>query len=149
MLTSMAGSAGILGHIVLVNELITSRLEGPFQQAGLTFGTFELLAAVKGGKGRLSQADLAERLGIAAPSLCEAVRTAVRKGLVEQVPSGRDRRVKLVVLTGKGEDAIRVALSEFERLDRELSERFAPAKLKSAGRVLERLAAMLAKQPRS
>lgn len=114
---SSVSESSLLSSILLANELIASHLEGPFRQAGLNFGSFELLAAVRGGKGSISQAELARRLGITPASLCEAVQIAVGKGLVEQTAHRTDARVRVVRLTSKGSRSLDSALKAFQSLE--------------------------------
>ena len=51
----------------------------------------------------LSQAELADRLGVEAPTVVAAVDRLVKAGLVLRLPSDTDRRIKLVVLTDAGQ----------------------------------------------
>ncbi len=51
----------------------------------------------------LSQAELADRLGVEAPTVVAAVDRLMKAGLVLRVASETDRRVKLVVLTEAGQ----------------------------------------------
>jgi DNA-binding MarR family transcriptional regulator len=133
----------LLGHIAMVNDLITARLEAPMRQAGLNFGTFQLLSAVRGGKEQLSQIELAKRLGITAPSLCEAVQAAATKGLVQQLPSETDRRVKRVALTEKGRDAVQQVLDAFARLDHSIAEQISDRDIANGLKLLKKVAEKL------
>lgn len=136
-------SFGILGQVLVANELVSSRLEDPFRKLGLTFGVFELLATIRSGRGTFSQAELARRLGISPPSLCEAVQTAQRKGFVRQVDSPTDRRSKRPVLTPAGESAISAALAEVRNLEADLVRRLGNRTAAGLGLGLDRLVDLL------
>ena len=109
--TSLSAQASVL------SELVAARFEPELVRAGINFSTFELLSAAHAADGKASQAELARRLGITAPSLCESIKQAVARELVEQRPYGRDRRVHRVQLTRKGGAVLRkvlIALAEIE-----------------------------------
>ncbi len=135
----MSGSEDLIGAVLVANEAIASALEQPFRDVGLNFGTFELLAAVRSARGQCSQAQLASRLGIRPASLCEAVQIATRKGLVEQVPSTSDRRVKNVSLTHKGEQAMKKAAQALSSLGSKIEAKISKRDLDDAVRTLERI----------
>jgi DNA-binding MarR family transcriptional regulator len=121
---------------MMLNEAVSEALSGPIREAGLSLGTFGLLSAVKAGRGRVNQAELAERLGITPPSLCEAVRTATQRGLVEQSPDPRDKRAKMVTLTANGKAALDKVQKALQQLERELERQFSEKDLGQATRVL-------------
>lgn len=127
----MPANDGIIVRLLVLNEIISAILEPKFRKHGLTFGLFELLAATARSE-EVSQAEVARRLGIAPASLCEAVQSASRKGLIEQSPSPTDRRVKNLRLTARGRSCLRLALQEVEELDREASASLSNQALKSA-----------------
>ncbi len=90
------------GQASLLAELTARALEPKLQELGLTFSMFELLTSVRTAGRQASQADVARRLGITPPSLTEAVRLAVKAGLIEQVASESDGRSKTLVITDRG-----------------------------------------------
>jgi MarR family transcriptional regulator for hemolysin len=133
----MAGSEEFISAVLIANEAIASALEQPFRDAGLNFGTFELLAAVRSARGLCSQAELASRLGIRPASLCESVQIATKKGLVEQIPSGSDRRVKNVALTHIGEQALKKAVQALSSLGNQIAKDVSIRDLNDTIRTLE------------
>lgn len=138
----MPTNDGIIVRLLVLNEMISAILEPKFRRHGLTFGLFELLAATARAE-EVSQAEVARRLGIAPASLCEAVQSASRKGLIEQSPSVTDRRVKNLRLTARGRASLRLALQEVEALDREAESCLSNQALKSALAAIDKLAEAL------
>lgn len=127
----------------VVSELVSSFLERPLADAGFGLGAFELLSAVKAGAGRASQAEVAERMGIRPASLCEALRGATSKGLVERVEDSNDRRTNRLKLTSKGEKLYKRCLQAIAAAEQLLCEGISDRDLKITARTLERAAANL------
>lgn len=139
---SLRGSLSAQASVL--SEMVASRFEPELAKAGINYSTFELLSAAHAADGKASQAELARRLGISAPSLCESIKHAVARELIEQRPYGRDRRVHRVHVTRKGGAVLRkvlVALSAIEEsltvgmTDREIADTVAV--LQHAARNLE------------
>jgi MarR family transcriptional regulator, organic hydroperoxide resistance regulator len=84
--------------------------------ARLGVGPSDLLALFKLDDGVLSMKELAQRMGCDASFVTVIADALEREGLVKREPSQRDRRVKNLVLTGKGTAAQ-------ERLMRELASK--------------------------
>lgn len=110
----------LVAEAALLYEAVAARLEPRLKAAGLSIGTFELLSAVHAAKGKAHQAELARRLGVTPPTLCEALRSAVRAGLVEQHDDPKDARVKRVSLTQAGTSALALTLAALDELEREV-----------------------------
>lgn len=123
---TLSGQAAVLGQLSL--EFIEPKLA----ELGINLGTFELLSAVQAARGQAKQADLARRLGISPPSLCEALKIAVRKGVVEQVVSGADQRAKFVRLTKAGERALAETLSALADMEALLHRSLDKTRVKEA-----------------
>lgn len=98
------------GQASVLSELVASLLEPVLAAYDAGFGMFDLLTAVQGADGKLTQAEIATRMGIRPPSLTEAIRGAVRKGLVQQVGVEGDLRTKRVRLTNKGRSLLQQCL---------------------------------------
>jgi len=108
----------IVPRIATIYELQAAILAPELQKIGISFGSFQLLASIAGAKTGASQAEIARRLGVSPATLSESVRSHVERGLIEQVESPTDRRVKLLKLTStssKHLKAIREILDEVER----------------------------------
>lgn len=135
--------AALSTQAAVVTELVTSFLEIPLENAGLSLGSFELLSAVKAGGGMASQAEVAARMGIRPASLCEALRSVTSKGYIARSDDPHDRRAKRVKLTPKGERLYLRCLESIAAAEHLLSEGISERDLKSATSVLERAAANL------
>lgn len=141
----MPATDGIIVRLLVLNETISSILEPKFRKHGLTFGLFELLAATARAE-EVSQAEVARRLGIAPASLCEAVQSACRKGLIEQSPSPTDRRVKNLRLTARGRASLRLALQEVEELEKAAAAKLSSQAMKQALSAIDKLDEALGKE---
>lgn len=116
---SLRGSLSARASVL--SEMVSAQLDPVLESNGINFGTFELLSAAHATDGKASQAELARRLGITAPSLCEAVKAAVAKGLVEQRPNKRDRREHRIHLTRKGAGALRKILTALAAIEQRMT----------------------------
>lgn len=132
----------LTGHAAVLSELVAAHLEASLRPHDLGLGAFELLSAVKGSPSA-TQAELASRLGITPSSLCEAIRLAASKGLVEQEGSARDKRAKLVVLTRKGARVLDEALEALAIAEKKATERLPATKLATAVEALREAARSL------
>lgn len=128
--------ATLTGQAAILSELASAYIEPTLKQQGLNLGTFELLSAVQASKGQAKQNELAERLGITPPSLCEALKSAVKKGFVEQVASPTDQRAKIVRLTNKGSKALDFALLTINQMETRLRNSLDSQKLIESIRLL-------------
>ena len=126
----------LVSQAAVLSEFVAGRIESTLARAGLTFGAFELLSAVRGAPSA-TQVELAAKLGITPSSFCEAARAAAKKGLVEQEAPISDRRTKRLVLTRKGAKALEEALRAMEYLEGVAVEGIVPSKLAVATEVLE------------
>jgi DNA-binding MarR family transcriptional regulator len=124
-------SESITGQAAILSELVATYIEASLRSSGLSLGSFELLSAVKASPSA-TQAEIAARLGITPSSLCEAVRSASDKGLVEQESSMQDRRAKRVALTRKGSNALDKALKALEEAEQKATEGLSPNRLNVA-----------------
>lgn len=77
-------------------------LNEELQTHGITYRQWEVLAWLSYA-GDLSQADLAERIGIEAPTLVGVLDRMERDGWIQRVPSAADRRKNIVRPTPKVE----------------------------------------------
>ena len=127
---TLSGQAAVLGQLSL------DYIEPKLNELGINLGTFELLSAVQAARGQAKQTDLARRLGISPPSLCEALKIAIRKGVVEQVVSESDQRAKLVRLTKSGEKALTETLGALADMEALLHRSLDAGKVKEATALL-------------
>lgn len=138
-------SGSVTGQAAVLSELVAAHLETTLKKTGLSMGAFELLSAVKGSPS-VPQAELAANLGITPSSFCEAVRTAMRKGLVEQEGSDTDRRAKRIVMTRKGSRALEEALTALQAAEGRATEGIADSRLAAAVEVLRQASKNLSKE---
>jgi len=117
-------------------ELVADYVGPALREAKINAGTFELLSALRAAGPNATQTSLARRLGITAPSLSEAVKAAVRKGLVKQVASGTDARSKHVQMTRKGEEALEAVLSAVRAAERTMVRGISATDLRQAQAIL-------------
>jgi DNA-binding MarR family transcriptional regulator len=98
-----------------------------FGQYGLTFGEYEVLAALvrSGAPHRLKPSELVTALVLSSGAMTNRIDRVEAAGLVERLPDPDDRRGTLVALTEKGEqvvdEAVVAHLANEERLLTELS----------------------------
>ena len=100
-------------------ELQSAWLEPKLQSIGVRWTTFQLLATILGAGDDASQAEVARRLGVAPATLSESVQSHVNLGVIQQVPSKKDKRKKILVLTAKGNtlmQKIKVFVQECEKI---------------------------------
>lgn len=107
-------------------ELQSAWLEPRLEAIGVSWTAFQLLLTVAAAGENASQIEVARRLGVTAPTLSESVQAHVAKGLLRQVQSKKDRRIKVLTLTPKSQQLmveIRRLVAEAEAvMTRGLSE---------------------------
>ena len=88
--------------IVLTANSVRRALNAELAQQGITMRQWEVLASLALG-GELSQSELAERLGIEAPTLVGILDRMERDGWLERYACPQDRRRKRIRCTDKTE----------------------------------------------
>lgn len=94
-------------RVAAIYELQSAWLEPRLREIGVNWTTFQLLTTVFTAGKKASQVEVARRLGVTAATLSESVYAHVQKGLLEQVSSKHDRRVKVLQLTEKSKALMR------------------------------------------
>ena len=84
--------------VAALHELQSAWVEPSLRAEGLSWSTFQLLVTISS-SGSVSQVEIARDLGVTPATLSESVHTLVVRGLIEQVPGDKDRRVKVLRLT--------------------------------------------------
>lgn len=138
----------LTGQCALLNELVAEYTQPALDAAKLTAGSFDLLAAIEAAGEPTTQINLARRLGVRAPTLSEAVSTAIRKGLVTQEPHPTDRRAKRLRLTAKGRRALGGVLAAVAEAEAHMIRGIPDSELAHMEDLLRRLARNLAGAPR-
>lgn len=140
----MATTDGLAALCAIINELVAAYLQPTLSEVGLNQGTFELLSAIHATGGQAAQIEIARRLGITAPSLSEAVKLAVREGLVRQIADVEDARRKRLELTGKGRRAVARVLEAVQEAESHLIGGLDAVSLRTAQLTLKQAARSLA-----
>jgi len=140
---TIAGQAGIL------TQLLAEAVEPAIRRLGLTMATFDLLGAVAASSRNPTQAEIAERLGISAPTLSETIRSAVERGLIAQRRSQRDRRANEITLTVSGRAALRDAVAAVQNAERAMVEGVPTKEIESLVHTLRLLNVNLARHLQS
>jgi MarR family transcriptional regulator for hemolysin len=96
-------------QIAVVARLWRGELDRRLQPCNLSQARFVLLTFLTEATGPMAQSDLAERAGIAGPTLVRQLDQLEAAGLVERRDAPGDRRVKHVSITPAGRKAHKVA----------------------------------------
>jgi DNA-binding MarR family transcriptional regulator len=126
-------------RIAALYELQSAWLEPRLADIGVTWTTFQLLAAVTAAGRSASQIEVARRLGVTPATLSEAVFQHVKRGLLEQVASPRDRRVKVLRLTPDAKAVMRQIKKLLEESESLMTAGIAQEDSAAAARFLDRL----------
>jgi DNA-binding MarR family transcriptional regulator len=119
----------VLQRITRLYLLQSASFAEVFNRYGLTFGEYEVLAALvrSGPPHRLKPSDLVAALVLSSGAMTNRIDRVEAAGLVERLPDPDDRRGTLVALTGKGrqvvDQALLAHLANEERLLTALSPR--------------------------
>jgi DNA-binding MarR family transcriptional regulator len=116
----------------MVDELIERMRAGGFEDT--TAAHHPLFESIDPGGTRLTV--LAERAGMTHQSMGELVGVLERRGYVERRSDPSDGRVRLVVLTAKGRDAVRLAVREIAAIEAAWLERVGAAGFELDARAL-------------
>ncbi|MBL8065145.1 MAG: winged helix-turn-helix transcriptional regulator [Chthonomonadaceae bacterium] len=93
--------------VAAIYELQSAWLEPRLRAIEVSWTTFQLFSAIQAAGGKSSQVAVARRLGVTPATLSETVFAHVQNGLMLQVPSTKDRRVKVLELTETGKAQFR------------------------------------------
>jgi DNA-binding MarR family transcriptional regulator len=110
------------------HELCRTCEDRVFSQYGLTTEHYTVLSTIKyleaaAGAGRVRPTDVARWLGRSPNSISMIADRMVKAGLLRRIRDRADRRVVFLVITSKGEDAVKPAtLAGFELVQKLLSQ---------------------------
>ncbi len=113
-------------QIAVVARLWRVELDRRLQPCNLSQARFVLLTYLAETVGPLAQSDLAERAGIAGPTLVRQLDQLETAGLVVRRDAPGDRRVKHVSITQAGRDALGMAEALAIGLRREITRDLPP-----------------------
>ena len=93
--------------IARTSSLLVRELSKVYKRAGLTAASFNLLMLLRHGadSAEMTQQAIGKRLVVSPSDMTGLIDRLERRGLVRRRP-GRDRRMKLLQITGKGEQVL-------------------------------------------
>jgi len=141
--------SSLSGQAALLTELLSTALEPHLRKSGMTSATFDLLSAVHASEGGASQADLARRLRVSAPTLSEAVHAAEERGFLIASKSTSDKRLRVIQLTTVGKRAVEQAMRAVNLLEMQVVEEMEEREIKAAVSVLKRVNQRIASRLRA
>jgi MarR family transcriptional regulator for hemolysin len=122
-------------------------LERQLRGTGLSQAGWSAVAAAASMPQPPSQTELAQMLGVEGATMVTTIDRLVAAGLVERVASSTDRRVKLVVVTERGQALAERVRNESQALRRQLLQRIDGERIEVAAGVLEQLQRILEEAP--
>jgi DNA-binding MarR family transcriptional regulator len=84
--------------------------------------------------------ELATLAGMTKQSIGEVIDNLVELGYVKRVPDPQDRRAKLICLTDRGEEAQKIGLTLFTKVEQRWAERYGPERFAQLRDLLEEVA---------
>lgn len=84
--------------------------------------------------------ELATLAGMTKQSIGEVIDNLVELGYVERIPDPQDRRAKLICLTARGEEAQKIGLTLFAKVEQRWAKRYGPARFAQLRELLEEIA---------
>jgi DNA-binding MarR family transcriptional regulator len=127
----------LIPRIAALYELQSLLLSPKLRKLGMNMATFQLLAAVQGAGEECSQAEIAGRLGVSPATLSETVHVHFKKGLLEQVPSEKDRRVKYLRLTKQGNSKMKDVRKVINDIEEKMTDGISGSSLRSAAQAMD------------
>lgn len=129
--------APIGAKIAALHEMQSALLEPTLQAEGLSWASFQLLVTISGTGCAASQVDVARDLGVTPATLSESVHSLVTRGLIEQIPNEKDRRVKTLRLTSSALQKLAKVRTAAETSERAMVEGVPARDLEACARVLD------------
>jgi MarR family transcriptional regulator for hemolysin len=115
------------------------KLDERLKPMGLSQAKWRTLLHLSIAPGTLTQAEIAERLGIEQPSLVTLLHRLENEGWIARKNSPRDRRCKMVRLGRRAQNVISQINAAAEELRHELLENISAAELRTCVRVLTQI----------
>jgi MarR family transcriptional regulator for hemolysin len=115
------------------------KLDERLKPMGLSQAKWRTLLHLSIAPETLTQAEIAERLGIEEPSLVTLLHRLEREGWITRTNSSQDRRCKMVLLARRAQRVISQINAAAEKLRHELLENVSPAELHTCARVLRQI----------
>ena len=116
----------IASMIKILSETIGRRAKKDFREFNLTLQQMKILWFLKSREGELetSQKDIQKHLRVAHPTIVSILKGMETKGFITAFPSEKDRRMKIVQLTGKEECIFRELEKGREKMEAQLPKGF-------------------------
>jgi MarR family transcriptional regulator for hemolysin len=133
------GAEPLAGQIHIAARATRGLLDAVLAQAGTTFSSWAVLAALKA-RGPAIQKDLAASLSMIGPSIVERIDQLESAGLVTRSPVPGDRRASLVDLTGEGQALIARLQGVMRATEDALTDGLDPHDVQATRRVLAQVA---------
>jgi MarR family transcriptional regulator for hemolysin len=118
-------------------------LDRHLKASGLTQAGWMAVAAAAAAESPLSQSELAQQLGVEGATMVAMVDRLVSAGMVRRTASDTDRRVKLIVVTDRGQELYARVKIEADALRKVLLKDIDRAHMQIAADVLEQLQQVL------
>ena len=115
------------------------KLDERLKPMGLSQAKWRTLLHLSIAPETLTQAEIAERLGIEEPSLVTLLHRLENEGWIARKSSPHDRRCKIVLLGRRAQNVISQINAAAEKLRYELLEDVSPADLRTCVRVLKQI----------
>ncbi len=116
-----------------------TRLDQRLRPLGLSQGKWRTLMHLSRGGDKLSQAELAEHMGIEEPTMAGLLNRLETDGWIKRQESANDRRRKIVHLQRRSKTVLEEIFSAARELRNELLQDVPPAELATCLRVLNRI----------
>ncbi|WP_155769632.1 MarR family winged helix-turn-helix transcriptional regulator [Mycobacterium asiaticum] len=118
------------------------RLRAAFAAAGLDgIRPAQAVALVPLATGGLHASDLADRLGVSRQAVAQAVTALERHGYVSRLPNPVDARTRIIELTSRGRQVLRVMRSNAIELEKSWEQLLGPRRLDELRKTLHMLLA--------
>lgn len=134
-------SQSIGSMIKILSEAISQKVNKNGKEFNLTMQQMKILHFLKNQEGikKCSQKDIQDYMKISHPTTVSILRLMQSKGFIEISTSEKDRRMKLVTLTGQEEPFVKKVLSGREQMERELVAGLTAQEQKNLRRYLRRM----------
>lgn len=126
-------------RMVLLVRGFRTKLDEELRKIGQTASRMEALGAILNMEGNPSQSDVARRLRIEGATITRMVDILSKEGMVERLPDPKDRRVNLLAITPKGEDALRDIFKVYDRLREHILEDISDEEIDELQRLINKM----------
>jgi MarR family transcriptional regulator for hemolysin len=133
----------MLIKMVLVVRQFRNTMDVHLRRIGQSSARMEALGAILNMPGKPSQSDLAKRLRVENATVTRMVDILSKEGLVEREPDPTDRRVNLLSVSPKGEEALRDIFAVYDRVRTHILAVVPPERYDELGALFDTMLARL------